>query len=186
MKGIFFRRGFQAQVGLVCGELLNSAEISNSPHTRRRVEVFSTTAILPKRLGDTNSVQNPRISRSHAVRFGLRRCERFMISNWCLTASDSAATARTPPGPVSRARSDQQVGDQNKQQPHREPSFRALRSFRKSAQQLGLLLELPLRHTQLEISTEVGRRKAVGGQEDMMIIVAYELSQRRSTLLLGI
>ena len=43
--------------------------------------------------------------------------------------------------------SDQQVGDQNKQQPHREPSFSPLRSFRKSAQQLGLLLELPIRHT---------------------------------------
>ena len=27
-----------------------------------------------------------------------------MISNWCLTASDSAATARTPPERVSRAR----------------------------------------------------------------------------------
>ena len=31
-----------------------------------------------------------------------------------------------------------------------------------------------------EILTEVGRRKAVGGQEDMIIEVAYELSQRRS------
>jgi len=40
------------------------------------------------------------------------------------------------------------VGDQNKQQPHREPSFSPLRSFRKSAQQLGLLSELPIRHTQ--------------------------------------
>jgi hypothetical protein len=27
-----------------------------------------------------------------------------MMSNWCLTASDSAATARTPPGPASRAK----------------------------------------------------------------------------------
>jgi hypothetical protein len=59
---------------------------------------------LPQRLGDTSSVQNPRITRSHPVRFGLRPCERFMISNWCLTASDSAATARTPPGRASRAR----------------------------------------------------------------------------------
>jgi hypothetical protein len=71
---------------------------------RRRVEVFRITEILPKRLGDTSSAQNPRITRSHPVRFGLRRCERFMISNWCLTASDSAATARTPPGRASRAR----------------------------------------------------------------------------------
>ena len=115
---------------------------------------------MPKRLGDTSSVQNPRIIRSHAVRFGLRRCERFMISNWCLTASDSAATARTPPGPASRAR---QVGDQTKQQPHREPSFSPLRSFRKSAQQLGLLSELPIRHTQVHRGL---RHRRLEGRQD--------------------
>ena len=53
-----------------------------------------------------------------------------------------------PAGTGEPRESDQQVGDQNKQQPHREPSFSPLRSFRKSAQQLGLLLELPIRHTQ--------------------------------------
>ena len=54
-----------------------------------------------------------------------------------------------PAGTGEPRDSDQQVGDQNKQQPHREPSFSPLRSFRKSAQQLGLLLELPIRHTQV-------------------------------------
>jgi hypothetical protein len=53
-----------------------------------------------------------------------------MFSNWCLTASDSAATARTPPGRAKPRESDQQVRDQIKQQPHREPSFGP---FRRSA-----------------------------------------------------
>jgi len=34
--------------------------------------------------------------------FGRRPRERCMMSNWCLRASDSAATARTPPGRPSR------------------------------------------------------------------------------------
>ncbi len=43
-----------------------------------------------------------------------------------------------PAGTGEPRESDQQVRDQNKQQPHREPSFSPLRPFRKSAQQLGL------------------------------------------------
>ncbi len=54
-----------------------------------------------KRSRDTKSAQNPSVSRSHDVRFGARFRERFTISNWCLTASDSAATARKPPGLAS-------------------------------------------------------------------------------------
>ena len=57
-----------------------------------------------------------------------------------------------PAGTGEPRESDQQVGDQNKQQPHREPSFSPLRSFRKSAQQLGLLLELLIRHTQARMA----------------------------------
>jgi hypothetical protein len=52
-----------------------------------------------------------------------------------------------PAGTGEPRESDQQVGDQNKQQPHREPSFSPFRPFRKSAQQLGLPSELPIRHT---------------------------------------
>jgi len=66
-------------------------------------EAFSITAILLKRSRDTKSAQNPSVSRSHDVRFGARCRERFMISNWCLTASDSAATTRKPPGLASFA-----------------------------------------------------------------------------------
>ncbi len=52
-----------------------------------------------------------------------------------------------PAGTGEPRASDQQVRDQNKQQPHREPSFSPFRPFRKSAQQLGLPSELPIRHT---------------------------------------
>jgi predicted acylesterase/phospholipase RssA len=57
-----------------------------------------------RRLGDTKSAQTPSSSRSHEVRFGARRWARFMMSNWCLTVSDSAATAPRPPGLASFAR----------------------------------------------------------------------------------
>ena len=43
------------------------------------------------------------VIRHTQVRFGERRA-RFMMSNWCLTASDSAATAPRPPGLASFAR----------------------------------------------------------------------------------
>lgn len=36
-------------------------------------------------------------------RFGERCRDRFRISSWCLTSTDSATTARVPPGPASRA-----------------------------------------------------------------------------------
>jgi hypothetical protein len=69
----------------------------------RSVEGFKITAILLRRLGDTKSVQTPSASRSHEVSFGTRRA-RFMMSNWCLTSNDSAATAPRPPGLASRAK----------------------------------------------------------------------------------
>ena len=69
-----------------------------------KVEGFSITAILLRRLGDTKSVQTPSASRSHEVRHGARRRARLRMSSWCLTASDSATTAPRPPGLASRAR----------------------------------------------------------------------------------
>jgi hypothetical protein len=48
-------------------------------------------------LGGTNSAQTPSTNRSHEVRFGARRRARFMMSNWFLTASYSAANVTTPP-----------------------------------------------------------------------------------------
>ena len=77
------------------------------------------------------------------------RCERFMISNWCLTASDSAATVRTPPGRAKTCESDQQVGNQNEQQPHWGATFHCLALLRKSALSHDFLPELPIRHTQV-------------------------------------
>ncbi len=71
---------------------------------RSRVEGFSIAIILLRRLGETKSAQIPRTSLSHDVRFGARRRERFMISNWCLTDSDSAATAPRLPCLASFAR----------------------------------------------------------------------------------
>jgi hypothetical protein len=85
-----------------------------------------------------------------------------MIINCCLTASDSAATARTPLGTGEPRENDQQMGDQNKQQPHRQPSFSPFRLFRKSAQELdfsvritdsphtGSLLQMFCRQPQIE------------------------------------
>jgi len=67
---------------------------------------------------------------------------------------DGQRFSRDRPNPAGTGEpheSDQQVGDHDKRQPHREPSFSPLRSFRKSAQQLGLLLKSPIRHTQDQI-----------------------------------
>jgi hypothetical protein len=69
----------------------------------KSVEGFSITANLLRRLRDRKSAQTPSNSRSHGVRFGTRRCERLMMSNWCLTGNDSAATAPRPPGLASFA-----------------------------------------------------------------------------------
>ena len=48
------------------------------------------------RCGRTNNVAKPRRMRSAEVRLGARCRERLLMSNWCLSSSDSAATARTP------------------------------------------------------------------------------------------
>jgi len=50
------------------------------------------------RCGRTNNVAKPRTTRSTEVRLGARCRERLLMSNWCLSSKDSAATARTPPG----------------------------------------------------------------------------------------
>jgi hypothetical protein len=41
-----------------------------------------------------------------------------MTGNWCLTASDSAATAPRPPGLASFCQSHEQMGDQDEQFAH--------------------------------------------------------------------
>src|SRR5208282_5494412 len=107
------------------------------------------TAILPKRLGDTKRVQKPRISRSHPVRFGPRRRERFMMSNWCLTASDSAATARTPPGPASRAKVSSRWAISLNNNSMRRRSL-APSHHSQACAAARLLPELPIRHTQVD------------------------------------
>jgi hypothetical protein len=55
------------------------------------------------RLGRMSSVHTPATRRSARRRLGDRFRERLRISSWCLTRTDSATTARAPPGPVSRA-----------------------------------------------------------------------------------
>ena len=45
-----------------------------------KVEGFSITALLLRRLGDTKSVQTPSASRSHEVRYGARRRARLRMS----------------------------------------------------------------------------------------------------------
>jgi hypothetical protein len=55
-------------------------------------------------LAFTKSAQPPSASRSHEVRFGARRCARFMMTSWCLTASDSATSAPRPAQAPSFAR----------------------------------------------------------------------------------
>ena len=54
------------------------------------------------RLGRTSRAHNPAIIRSDTRRFGARRRERFKISNWCLSRTDSARTDLTPPGRARR------------------------------------------------------------------------------------
>jgi hypothetical protein len=55
------------------------------------------------RRGLTNSVVRPSKKRSIDFRFGARCRERLLMSNWCFSSRDSAATARTPPGRTSFA-----------------------------------------------------------------------------------
>ncbi len=50
-----------------------------------------------------NCVNIPSVTRSSVVRFGARCRERLVIRSWCLSSSDSAMTARTPPGRRSLA-----------------------------------------------------------------------------------
>ena len=56
-----------------------------------------TAPSFAMRLGLTNSVASPSTTRSIVVRFGARRRERLLMSSWCFSASDSAATAWMPP-----------------------------------------------------------------------------------------
>jgi hypothetical protein len=70
-----------------------------------RVDVlgFRMTASLGIRLAGTNSDPRPKTKRSNEFRFGARRNERLLMSNWCFINKDSATTTRTPPGRTSLA-----------------------------------------------------------------------------------
>jgi hypothetical protein len=59
---------------------------------------FSMTASLGIRLAGTNSDPRPKTKRSNEFRFGARCRTRLLMTNWCFSNKDSAATARTPPG----------------------------------------------------------------------------------------
>jgi len=67
-----------------------------------RIEGFSTIAERITRVGCMNRVHNPATKRSDARRLGALCRERFRIRSCCLTRTDSATTARLPPGPKSR------------------------------------------------------------------------------------
>jgi len=80
---------------------MGTADLVNFKYTNSQASDKSETV---DRLGETKSVQTPSASRPHELTFGARRCARFMMSNWCLSASDSAATVAKPPGLANFAR----------------------------------------------------------------------------------
>jgi hypothetical protein len=57
-----------------------------------------TIADLINRRGSMTLAQSAAITRSAARRFGARSRERLSTMSCCFSSSDSAATARTPPG----------------------------------------------------------------------------------------
>lgn len=90
----------------------------------------------------------PNTSRSHEVRFGARRRTRFRISNWCLTASDSAATATRPPDLTSRARVTRKWAIKANSK-RIEANSNRVRTIHKSALQPRILPQSAIRHTQV-------------------------------------
>ena len=70
---------------------------------RGSVEGFRTMATRTNRLGRISSAHAPANTRSRNRRRGDRFLERLRINNCCFRSSDSATTARTPPGLASRA-----------------------------------------------------------------------------------
>ena len=69
----------------------------------KSVEGFRMIAERISRRGRMRSAHTPATMRSARRRLGERFRERLRISSWCLTSTDSATTARAPPGPASRA-----------------------------------------------------------------------------------
>jgi len=59
---------------------------------------FRITASLGRRLAGTNSDPRAKTKRSNEFRFGARRRARLLMTNWYFSNTDSATTARTPPG----------------------------------------------------------------------------------------
>jgi hypothetical protein len=70
------------------------------------------TEILPNRLDDTSSVQNPRITRSRAVRLGLRRWRALHDQQLVFDGQRFSSDRPNPAGTGELRESDQQVGDQ--------------------------------------------------------------------------
>src|SRR5271169_6886266 len=121
------------------------------------VEGFRITAILLRRLGDTKSVQTPSASRSHEVRYGARRRARLRMSSWCLTASDSAATAPRPPGLASFARVTSKWAIKLNSKLIKA-NFNGLRTIHKSAFLRCILPKSAIRHTQDHIGLDDRQR----------------------------
>src|SRR5882762_7885856 len=67
------------------------------------VDGLKTIAERINRPGRIKHAHRPATTRSAERRLGDSFRDRFRISSWCLTRTDSATTARTPPGPASRA-----------------------------------------------------------------------------------
>src|SRR4051794_33031466 len=64
---------------------------------------LKTMAERTTRLGRMKSAHRPATTRSAGGRLGDRFRDRLRINNCCLTSTDSATTARAPPGPARRA-----------------------------------------------------------------------------------
>jgi hypothetical protein len=91
---------------VACGDqaLLNIGQNGFSVHRFNSVDGVMTAHSFAMRLGLTNRVVTASTIRSSAVRFGAQGRERLLIRSWCFSASDSAATARMPPGRRSFAK----------------------------------------------------------------------------------
>jgi len=77
---------------------------TRAPWNLSRVAGLTSAPSIGSRCGRTNNVATPRTQRSTEVRLGARCRKRLLMSNWCFSSNDSAATARTPPGRRSFAR----------------------------------------------------------------------------------
>ena len=61
----------------------------------------------------------PKMKRSNEFRFGARLRARRLMTNWCFSNTDSATTARTPPGRHEFGNGGQDVDGEYEQVHHR-------------------------------------------------------------------